>query len=76
MDHLEPVRKRILSTPITEDPKQWKRQCVASVGGLTEVGFADDSDLLLVVSSTGRSLFDCSTGERLARDRDEPDDEW
>lgn len=76
MDHLEPLRKRILSTPLQDAALPWTRRIAASVGGLTEIGFADDSDLLLVVSSTGRSLFDCITGERIARDRDEPDDSW
>ena len=46
------------------------------MGGLTEVGFADDSDLLLIVSSQGRGVVDCRTGERVARDRAEPDDSW
>src|SRR6187455_1463149 len=41
------------------------------IGGLTEVGFADGTDDLLVVSSQGRGLFDCLTGERLARDHEE-----
>jgi hypothetical protein len=46
------------------------------VGGLTEVGFGDDSDLLLIVSSQGRGVVDCRTGERVARDRADPDDSW
>ena len=76
MDHLEPLRKRVLGSPLAEEAISWKRKSVVSVGGLTEIGFADDSDLLLVVSSTGRSVIDCLTGERVARDRAEPDDEW
>lgn len=40
-----------------------------AIGGLTDVAFADSADLLLVISSAGRGLFDCSSGERIARDQ-------
>jgi hypothetical protein len=75
MDHLDPIRRRIRQTAISPPPPPWT--CLAShaVGGLTEVGFADDTDLLLVVSSQGRGVFDCLTGERVARDRAECDDD-
>jgi hypothetical protein len=76
MDHLEYVRDRIRAAPVTSPPQPWKLLGGSAVGGLTEVGFADDSDLLLVVSSQGRGVFDCQTGERVARDRVEPDDGW
>jgi hypothetical protein len=49
---------------------------VHAVGGLTEVGFGDDSDYLLVVSSQGRGVIDCRSGEWVARDRAEPDASW
>lgn len=76
MDHLEPLRRRIRTAPIADPPRPWKRIAVHGVGGLTEVGFADDSDYLLVVSCEGRGVIDCRSGERLARDRAEPDDSW
>jgi hypothetical protein len=37
---------------------------------MTQVGFADSSDVLLVISHDGAGLFDCKTGERLARDKE------
>jgi hypothetical protein len=48
------------------------------VGGLTDVGFGLHSDLLFVVSSQGRGVFDCLTGAKVSRDAfvptdDEPD---
>lgn len=46
----------------------WKRLPPQAVGGCTEVGFAPETDLLLVVSSGGRGLFDCRLGERVGRD--------
>jgi hypothetical protein len=76
MDHLEPVRRRIRAAPISEPPPPWKRIGDHSVGGLTEVGFSDDSDLLLVVSWNGRGVFDCRSGERVARDPTPPDESW
>lgn len=51
-------------------PSPWKQVTAHAVGGLEMVGFAENSDLLLVVSSQGRGVFDCLTGERIARDHD------
>jgi hypothetical protein len=48
-------------------PEPWTIRKLA-VGGLTYVGFAPGTDLLLIISSAGRSVIDCTTGERLARD--------
>lgn len=39
-----------------------------AVGGLREIGFYEDTELLLVLSSHGRGLFDCVTGTKIARD--------
>ena len=49
---------------------QWKKVAYLAVGGLTEVGFAAGS-LLLVVSHQGRGVVDLASGELLARDRQE-----
>ena len=78
MDRIERTRRRLEALPVTEPPAPWRRTLAVGVGGLTEIGFgeAPDRDLLLVVSSMGRGVFDCVTGERVARDRAEPDDAW
>lgn len=70
------VRKRVRKLPVSRPPAPWRKATCAAVGGLWEVGFAPESDLLLVVSAQGRAVFDCSTGERVARDRAEPADSW
>jgi uncharacterized protein (TIGR02996 family) len=49
-------------------PLPWKETGHSAVGGLTEVGFDDQSELLLVVSHNGRGVFDCTSGKRVARD--------
>ncbi|MER7333586.1 MULTISPECIES: hypothetical protein [unclassified Micromonospora] len=63
-------------------PPPWRppagRFPTVAVGGLLGIGFAvdpaDGHDLLMVVSSQGRGLFDAPTGKRIARDRDpDPD---
>jgi hypothetical protein len=65
------LRERLERLPYAEAPSPWRLTGGSSIGGLTEVGFADSTDDLLVVSSQGRGLFDCLTGERIARDHKE-----
>lgn len=67
-DHLIAVVKRIRGTPISAPPSPWRCTGSFSVGGLTDVGFGTNSDLLLVISSTGRGVIDCTTGEKVARE--------
>ena len=69
--NLEELRDRLIAMPVEAAPSPWQRTMVATVGGLTEVGYARNSDLLLVVSAQGRGVFDCLSGERIARDREE-----
>ncbi|MDR6742526.1 hypothetical protein J2X56_004557 [Herbaspirillum sp. 1173] len=49
-------------------PPGWQKTGAFAVGGLTEVGFSQRSELLLVVSSAGRGVIDCTRGEKIARD--------
>jgi hypothetical protein len=69
--HLVPVVDHIRALPAAALPEPWKRSGVFSVGGLTDVGFAPSSDMLLVISSQGRGLFDCLSGEKMDRDYDD-----
>ena len=59
--------QRIDAAPVTPEPAPWKRVDHA-VGGLTDIGFADDTDLLVTLSGQGRGIYDCTSGERLERD--------
>ena len=64
-----------MSAPVICDaPKPWRRHPVYAVGGLFQVGYAARSDLLLVLSSQGRGVFDCISGEKIARDYAEAHD--
>jgi hypothetical protein len=55
-------------------PSPWRALPVYGIGGLFQVGYADGTDLLLVLSLQGRGIFDCLTGEKLARDSAEAHD--
>ena len=59
---------------IHEPPAPWRRLPVFAIGGLFQVGYAAGTDLLLVLSSQGRGVFDCLVGEKLTRDYDEAHD--
>lgn len=50
-------------------PAPWQPPIEYAVGGLTDVGFGDSSDLLICVSGQGRGLFDCISGTLVARDQ-------
>jgi hypothetical protein len=46
----------------------WQKLANVAVGGLHHIGFAAKSDLLLVMSVSGRGVVDCATGIKIARD--------
>ena len=69
-------RKRLIKlleqVKFDKNPKGWDNIASVAVGGLLNVGFSkNQTNLLLVVSSSGRSLIDCSTGVRIERDYEE-----
>lgn len=69
MDHLEPVRMKVRVAQVSNPSSPWSLIGTIAVGGLTEVGFDEESELMLVISSQGRSVIDCMTGQKIARDR-------
>jgi hypothetical protein len=66
--HHRKLREKLESIPMSKPPHPWKVVFNSTIGGLLAVGFAESSDDLLVVSSQGRGLFDCLSGNRIARD--------
>ena len=54
--------------PVDELPKPWGKPSYIAVGGLTDIGFQDNSDLLVCISSAGRGVIDCLKCEKVARD--------
>ena len=67
--HLDPLRREIAQLQVTLPPAPWQLKARFTIVGLMEVGFDRDSELLLVAASSGRSVIDCRTGEKVARDR-------
>ena len=62
--------KSLLNIP--DHPPEWHPGVEIAVGGLTEIGFSQRyNHLLLVISSSGRGVFNCITGEKVARDFEE-----
>ncbi|MDH0336294.1 hypothetical protein [Metapseudomonas otitidis] len=56
--------------PFNKEPEGWRHVATIAVGGLHSVGFSRQHPYLLVVSSSGRGLIDCRTGEKIERDYD------
>ena len=71
----EDNRKRLIgllsSIKASKNPSGWKHVASIAVGGLLAVGFSKKGSYLLVVSSQGRGVINCDTGEKVGRD-DEP----
>ena len=67
--HLDPLRREIEQRQVAPAPEPWQLKARLTIAGLLEVGFDHDSELLLVASSSGRSVINCQTGEKVARDR-------
>lgn len=61
------IAESIRSAPVSKAPLPWRFVAEVPVGGLWAVGFDEQSEDLLVVSSSGQGLVDCVTGIRVAR---------
>jgi hypothetical protein len=48
----------------------WTHKNTFAIGGLENVGYAPQQDVLIVLSTQGQGIFDCRLGERLAREYD------
>src|SRR5690348_11801946 len=76
MEYLDPFDDEFARRKLCDPRRHGVKQRIATVGGLTEVGFADDSELLLVLSMQGRGIFDCASGQRIFRDDDDDRTGW
>lgn len=46
----------------------WNKVAIYAVGGLREIGFVPNREVLMVLSGTGRGLLDTTTGTKVGRD--------
>ena len=70
-EHLRERFRYLDSLAPAETILPWRRSGIVAVGGLWHVGFAPHSELLLVLSVSGRGVVDCATAEKLSRDDEE-----
>ncbi len=68
--------KRVLllslqAAQVADNFEPWKLTVASPVGGACALGFDRNSESLLVVSSNGQSVFDCTSGKRVYRNRDD-----
>lgn len=70
-DNRQRLIKLIGQISVDKQPEGWTHVASIAVGGLLSVGFSRKGAYLLVVSSSGRSVIYCKTGEKIERDYDE-----
>jgi hypothetical protein len=54
----------------------WNHKNTFAIGGLENIGFAPKQDFLIVLSSQGQGIFNCKTGEKIARQHDDENSNW
>jgi hypothetical protein len=69
--YVQTFLRRFRDMTVSPPPAPWRTIGPFAVGGMRSIGFAEGTEMLLVTSSSGRGLFNCRTGERLARDERE-----
>jgi hypothetical protein len=78
-DYEKANRERLITLltnlPSSERLNGWEVSGRFAVGGLTEIGFSTQAELLLVISNSGRGVIDCMEGKKVFRD-DEVDGNW
>ncbi|MCL2579762.1 MAG: hypothetical protein FWE32_06980 [Oscillospiraceae bacterium] len=66
--HKEKIAYILEKIPSAENPKGWVKKGSFSVGDFEYFGFTELSDILLIISSSGRALIDLAKNEKIARD--------
>jgi hypothetical protein len=69
-DYFARQLERFRRMPLSAPPLPWRHVATHGVGGLASIGFGEGVELLLVESTDGCGVFDCASGERVARDRE------
>jgi len=72
----EELNARLRALPLVAAPAPWRLVTAVAIGSFEALGFSTDSRYLLVVSSSGRGVFDSTSGEQLARDSSSTTGDW
>ena len=65
--HRSELNALLNEIPFVDSPNGWTCKGAFSVGGFEYLGFAESSDILCVISSSGRGLIDLSQNKKIAR---------
>jgi len=68
---MQELTKIIEAEPLAEPKSPWKKIGAWGIGGMRAIGYSDCSRFIIVETSEGRGLFDCQTGDKVLRDRNE-----
>lgn len=77
-EHEEWVRAVVRAVPAGPVPEPWRELPFLHAGGLLEIGvhaLPSGEELVLVVTTAGRGVMS-ATGEKIARDRTDINDDW
>jgi len=69
-DHIAKLRRQLQAMTTQPAPMPWEKVAVHAIYGWM-FGFAEKSDLLLIVSETGREVFDCLLGRSIVREEED-----
>ena len=67
-DYQRALNSYLRGIPISGPPTPWLHLTTIPIGGLVAIGFAEDEEHLLVISQSGRGVFELPAGARVARD--------
>lgn len=72
----EQLVKRLRNVRIGAPPSPWRHIATLFIGGVQAIGFSASEQFLLVISPSGRGLFELDTGFKLARDYEAAGEWW
>lgn len=75
-EYQESLNSRLRALTLTQAPDPWRLVASIAVGGFEALGFSTDSRYLLLVTSSGRGVFNAESGQRLERERSSGEGEW
>jgi hypothetical protein len=70
-EHLDYIKKMLIAAPLRKSCGPWQLIAERAIGGLLAVGFERSSEDLLIISTNGQSVLDCTSGILLSRDNKE-----
>lgn len=70
------LNERLIKLKLVSPPEPWRLVRSIAIGGFEALGFSVDSRYLLVVSSSGRGVFDAESGNRVMKEPPSTAGEW